>query len=305
MTQIGIVVGNGLTIDFCRHSRVSLDPSNPFAWDFKVPDDNGVHWSRAFPTLHAVIATNAAHSFSRFEELLRRTKDENPSALLDAEARQFLVFAYSVLQEECDRYGVSGWRWTDWLLRHRDSLCLGASFNYDLLLENALQEVGISPHRFGVEGESPQGLVLKPHGSIDFTTDPRSISLPPQVYPMRIVSTLNHTALVSIGRQALRTPRQEAIIVLPAEYSPYLRHQFVQPSYARWCRQAESLTHCVFVGLSDWECDRHEIDTMLAALSPHAIVVVANPNPARSFLERVTASGRACHLWPDGPKRLP
>jgi len=264
-----------------------------------------MHWSEAFPVLHSAIAQGGkVHSFAAFEHVLRRLSSEGRSPLLDAEARQFLVFAYSFLQEQVAPATISSWRWTLWLAHHRYLLRQTVSFNYDLLLEHALESVGIQPFRYGIQAESQTPFTLKPHGSIDFATDPRAIFMPTQEYPMRNVATRNDAPAIALPRSQLRAPRQEAMVVLPAEDSPYLEHQWVRPAYSAWCDQARMLTHCVFAGLSDWECDRPEIDRLLGALAPQTTIAVANPTPPPSFRERVEASGRTYEEWPDGPRRL-
>jgi hypothetical protein len=307
MNNIALVTGNGLTLDFRVAKGISLDPSDPFGWSFRVPDDTGQPWQDAFPILaNAISGNSGAHSFDVFESLLRMAKTAAPSdaARLDAEARQFIVFAYSVLQELFDRATLTDWSWASWIRAHAHMTTFAVSFNYDLLLESALALGGRPITRFGVDGYAASSLLLKPHGSIDFACDPRAIFMPPSTYPLTAFATLNNTPLVSVPRSSLRSPRQEGFVVLPAEYSPYLNYQWVTPGYAALRTRAAAVTHCVFVGLSDWHCDRPELDTILGSLSPKATVVVANPNPPISFLSRVGCSGRTLKVWRNGPESL-
>jgi hypothetical protein len=308
VTRLALIVGNGATIDFCQSAGIALDPSNPFEWAFRVPGENGISWQDAFPRLSAVLRTGTiVRSFDAFAMVLARLRADRRvgrEVELDAEARQFLVFAYSVLQERANAAGMREWTWASWITEHRSEMKAVTSFNYDLLLENALLVAGVRPRRPGVLGEEAGLFFLKPHGSIDFASDPRAIVMPTSTYPLRNFATLNDTGLVALPTPALRGPRQEGFVVLPAEYSPYLNFQWVAPGYRAWQEGAHTLTHCIFLGLSDWECDRSEIDFLLDSLAPTTAVVIANPDPPASFLARVKASGRPSIEWRHGPDTL-
>lgn len=309
MIHLAIVTGNGLTIDYCNATRIGRNPSNPFSWLFNVPDDTGILWQEAFPTLHRALAeAGEVHTFAAFEALLRVTSDvqggNDSQVVLDAESRQFLAFAYSVLQHDVDAIGLDGWQWMSWIGRHASHIRGGISFNYDLLLESAFRRAGIRPSRLGVRAEEGGMFFLKPHGSIDFECDPRAISMPPSRYPLENWATLNNTPVIALEQSRLCRPRQEAFIVLPTEYSPYLNFQWVAPGYDVWRRTAHVLTHCVFVGISDWICDQAELDEIIAGLGAGTTVIVANPKPPQSFIDRVSSTGRHCIPWKSGPQDL-
>ena len=311
MPTIGIVVGNGLAIDYCQtHSDSHLlpDPSDPFQWEFGVPDDSALNWQQAFPLLRQTIdgIGFGVNSFEAFASLLAEVQLRNPndSVRLDAEARQFLVFAYSAFQQEIDRIGVAEWRWRRWIGEHASDIAGAVSFNYDRLFESAANSVGLHLPSFAVRSGSQGCFFLKPHGSIDFECDPCAISMPPSRYPLVNWATLNDVPLIALAPNALRQPRQEAFVVLPTETSPYLGYQWVAPGYERWRGIAGNLTHCILIGLSYWRCDREEIDFLIDALAPGSTVIIANPQPPDELVARILASGRHCIEWRNGPQNF-
>ena len=195
--------------------------------------------------------------------------------------------------------------WTAWLRRHRTFLRAVVSFNYDLLLEDLLRHAEMTP-------VYPPGILdplsmektwehscflLKPHGSIEFATRPQDISMPIQPYPQNNLVELNNTRLIRIPRNKLGHPRLAAYIVLPNEYSPYLRFQWVSPGYETFRRIANSTTHCVFLGLSYGKPDREELNFILDALPTTTTIVEANPRPADDFRSRVVSSKRHYVHW--------
>lgn len=63
-----------------------------------MPGPGGLNWSDAFPVFYQeASAGTGLHSFAAFEAMLRRqhAPDDSAWVRLDAEARQFVVFAYS------------------------------------------------------------------------------------------------------------------------------------------------------------------------------------------------------------------
>lgn len=319
---IALIVGNGLTIDLLGRSGSALDSRSPFSLQFDVPFGSGESWQDAFPSL--VDRRNEVRGsqpgitdFDVFNALLTSPH----SLMLETRMREFLLFAYSSLQAEMDVLNKDATPWADWLRRHRSFLHAAVSFNYDLLLEDLLQRTGIitRSHKLQASGLtynvdldlwyaglirghlSPLPLLLKPHGSIDYAPTPSFISMPPTTYPSPNVITMNDVPLIRIPRTQLGNPHTEAYIVLPTEYSPYENFQWVRYGYTEFLRRANSITHCVFLGLSYWESDREELDFLLDALPQTTEIIEANPKPCPLFRKRVESSARHYVQWKDTP----
>jgi len=306
---IGLVFGNGIAIDFVQ-SQGSGDcpnPSYPFSWEFSVPSDDGLPWREAFPELaHVLNSLQLKQSHFPYTRILSELNEECRSfearMQLEAEVRQFVVFAYSVFQQKLDRSMAVDWSWSKWIRQHAPYIAGVVSFNYDLIVETVLQDAGIHLRRPGIRTDGPGAFFMKPHGSIDFGCDPRiKLSI---AYPLNNYLTRNDMGLVLLERGSLRVPRQEAFIVLPTETSPYVDYQWVAPGYNSWQRNAHILTHCIFAGLSYSDCDRRELDFLLEGLSPAATVIIANPSPPDDFRKKIIDSKRAYIEWRSGPLPL-
>ena len=318
--SIALIVGNGLTIDLLRRSNAdsSLDSRRPLSLQFDVPFGSGVPWRTGFPRLARKVDEvrkakfGITGDFDVFNALLKGSPQRQGSSErrkldseLDAELRQFLAFAYSDLQIKMDLLDKRATPWANWLCRYRLFLRAVVSFNYDLLLEDLLRRAGIGVAPFGVNDVKTTPLLVKPHGSIDFDGDPRDIhiSMPP-TYPMNVFQTLNDTGLVRISRNALGAPRREAYIVTPTEYSPYLPFRWVGEGYQEFAQTTGTVTHCVFLGLSYWECDRTELNFLLDQLPRTTQIIEANPSPCPLFRKRVESTGKCYVQWPDKPRPL-
>jgi hypothetical protein len=136
-----------------------------------------------------------------------------------------------------------------------DDVKAAISFNYGLIIETALEAGGF------------QGVVTKPHGSIDFAPISSVIAMTAS-YPMQNFIELNNMPIQRLGRSDLVQPRVEADIVLPTESSPYLGYQWVAPQYAH-LRQVVSphIERCIVAGISYWLCDQREIDFIFDSLT--------------------------------------
>ncbi|MFM9846003.1 MAG: hypothetical protein ACKVP3_02445, partial [Hyphomicrobiaceae bacterium] len=78
-------------------------------------------------------------------------------------------------------------------------------------------------------------------------------------------------------------------IVLPLEYSAIAGFQYIRGGYNYLREHGATFDHCVVAGLSYWECDRPEIDTILGALRPETIVTVCDPYPNQAMSDVLKA----------------
>lgn len=304
--SIALVVGNGLTKDLLgKFSELGIDSSRPLSWDFNVPFGSTIPWREAFPELakQMEISPVPPNEYNLFKALLL---ENNNNSELETRVREFLRFAYSDLQMQMDPLDKSATAWTSWLRDHARYLDVLISFNYDLLLEDLLGAAGVKVLPYDFESESGI-LFLKPHGSIDFTQN--LIDLKVNGVDTKHAPTVfvggNDAPLVHIARPHLGEHPLEAYIVLAGEDSPYLHLQWVEEGSRRFVQRAKSITHCIFLGLSYWECDRKELDSILESLSSLAIVIEANPHPNEDFQRKVISLKLRYEHWQNGPQVLP
>lgn len=256
------------------------------------------------PRLGSAVARIRVHSpglpdFDIFRLLLEETVgDSLEHAMLKCEIQHFLAGAYSQFQSVVDRIDLTPWRWSQWISAAIGDISCIVSFNYDLILERTLEHAGTTYRRLGVASERTGLCVIKPHGSIDFEIHGIKV---PVGYPLKNAVLHNDAPLRALSANELLSPRTEVDIVVPTEYSPFLQFQWVAPAYTWFASRAKELTHCFFVGLSYWECDRPELDFLLDALSPDACVVIANPDPPQAFCDAVARKFARYDVWKHGP----
>jgi len=209
MHRIGLIVGNGLPIDlrgFLSPSLEVWDPQHPLDWQLWTPGKRDTHLLKSLPGFAKAIEEikqmeGGFSDFDIFDRILQRlTRTPDPDferALLEAEVRHFLAIAYSHFQLQVDSLDIEGWPWLTWIRGSKAELVGVVSFNYDLIIERALEDAGLRFHRFGVRLEDTGIPILKPHGSIDF--DVEEIRMPVK-YPLQNVALRNDFPLRRLDR---------------------------------------------------------------------------------------------------------
>ena len=296
---IALIAGNGLTIDLAREHDL-WHPSEPLDFEFDMP--GGLPWREALPEMAAMIPCDAQDSFAALQALPLQGNYR-----LDAEVRHFLALAYSHFDHQVQLEMLQRWRWRRWLRQHHRNLHSIVSFNYETSIERALQSVvGRTIWNACVRNSPTSGypLLFKPHGSVDIVMAPGYIGGWEPAYPLNNICALNNTPIVQCSRADTLQARIEAFTVLPGEMSPYRDFQWVAPLYNYWQTLAASVTHCVVAGISYWECDRPELNSLLSALPKRANVIIANPEPSEDLLAFVNGTGCRYSVWENGPQRI-
>jgi hypothetical protein len=329
--RIALVVGNGLTRSFARHSNVSLNPSFPLRWNLLTPGRSS-RLIDDLPGLKAYIErVDPERKRDDFDLIIpfieklspapipTKLPDDELAAFLDL--CHYLTVAYSWLQLDFDRHALSEWTWTRWLFEHRKELVALLSWNYDLVAERLLEEaslpfvyagIGVGPTKGrGRHGRRPPVIVSKPHGSCNFAADETvSISTADSdggPYEALTYPRLMHVAgydgpMQVLPRNRLYSIRQVADIVLPGEWNRFHRYlNWVNRTLSAFVRGAADATDLVVIGFRMAECDRPEFELALSWMRSLERIVIADPDPNPRLLE--TLAGRAPELlvWPDGP----
>lgn len=317
------MIGNGLTLDLVRHGDASLlsewHPSRPLAWDVRVHDGREVRscLPRFFAEVDAVregdcgmddfavidagveLAQQSAAGADLSSEVGFRARID--AGLLETEALHFLALAYSALDAELrGRCALDGWLWLDYVEHLGEDLVAVISFNYDMLIERALDQAGATYFHCGLE--PPTGLPLgKPHGSIDYRMRPDTIHIEGELgYPIDTAALLNDVPMQRLEPADLAKPRLSVEAVPPLRASQIRHFQWVRSIFDGFAHQGPKIERCVFAGLSCSRVDRPELCDLLKALGPDVELVVANPDPEPVLvLERL--AGRPVSRWANGP----
>ncbi len=299
--KIGLIVGNGLTIDLCCYTGLELDPCRPFNWFVECSEYENTNLLDALPNAKAFIEDTRQKNpgisdFDILGELTRllpkcwRDWQEN-LRWVHCELRHYMAIAYSNLQLRLDNLDKANWAWVKWFYLRSADILGAVSFNYDLTLERALANAGIPYHRVGVTSECRRGIpIVKPHGSIDFEVGPGTIYMPPNIR-LKNITLLNDCPIVSLLPKEWLIPRIEADIVLPSEPSPQVRLSWVQKSRQDFALVAPKLERCVIIGSSYWRCDRDEINWFIDQLQRNCVIEVVNPKPPKELLDYLYRRG--------------
>lgn len=281
-----LLIGNGLTIDlwkiFLKESSTK-NPAKPLDWDIPWGCKQFIDVLPHFKKRVLEIKEDCP-KISDFDLFNKISSSTNQDKKVSTEARHYLAIAYSQFQQWIDSLDIKKWEWLKRIDGLRNEIKTIVSFNYELLVEAILGKLGILFRRFGISEEENGIPILKPHGSIDFSLDQKSINVRP-VYPLNTFADLNNSPIRALPKTELLQPRVEADIVLPQEYSPYLKYQWVKPGYEHLKTIAEDITCCEIIGLSYEIQDRVEINFILDSLNINTKIIISNPNPPKELIE--------------------
>ncbi|MFJ7512574.1 hypothetical protein ACIQW7_24460 [Peribacillus simplex] len=282
--KFALLVGNGFTLDFVR--QYGLDSSFPLK-NFYSMDINYSDFIDYLPTIKDELLGQDLNDFGCISKYASKYK---VGSFEESQLRRFLAMSYSLFQLKVNQYDMSDWKWVKWLRQNKNELACAISFNYDVLLENALNSAELSYSRVGTNESSRKVHVLKPHGSIDF--DVTQIAIEPPTSRWGVTTTLNNVPNVEvIQKSEWNLPRVEADIIPPSMENYQLHLQWVDSMYRCYESISNQLNALVIVGSSYWDVDRKEIDFFLEKLPNTAKVYIMNPTPSEPLIEKIESLG--------------
>lgn len=292
--KIALIIGNGFSMSYSYYANLGeqWDTQKPLSWKIPCPTTQQPFLS-SLPRLTKVIE-EASEELSDFE-IFKKTLSY-PDFTTTLEARHYLTIAFSnyALLQASSLDGHSDWSWYRWLKEHKSNIIGALSLNYDLLLENILKKEGVEFFSFQ-ENHHGYGIPLvKPHGSVDFDISSQAISYTP-TYPLRNFVDLNNTPITRLESKDLLFPRRQALCIVPNEANKYADYQWVKPANEVLKNTLKECTHCLFIGISYFECDRPEIDSIIDSLPDSTQVIIANPSPPIEMVNKVVK--RPLLLW--------
>jgi hypothetical protein len=305
--KISIIVGNGLSMSFGHFSGLAKhwNSQEPISWPIKCPSQNQ-------DFLDSLSRLKAIHEkyindpdFNVFAKTLDSTICDQlglDSFKTPLEARHFLTIAFShYSNEQINKLSeCKDWTWYKWIKLHKSNISCAFSLNYDLLLESIFDDLGKQYHSLQTNHHGYGIPLVKPHGSVDFEIHPDSISYKP-TYPLTNFVDLNDTPIIRLASNELIYPRSQPLCIVPNESNKYAKYQWVAPANQWFNEEISKCTHCVFIGISYFECDRPELNAILNEIPDEAQIIVANPKPPSEFMEKLR--GRPVMVWDsyDGP----
>ena len=305
--RIALIVGNGLSMSFGHYSGLAgeWNSQEPLSWPIQCPSQQ----HDFLKSLHRLKSLHEKYIGTPDFDVFAKALDGSlcKSHGLDQfktllEARHFLTIAFSHYSiEQIDKLDVSkDWSWYRWIKFHRDNIACAFSLNYDILLESIFDDLRLQYYSLEVNHHGFGVPLVKPHGSVDFEIHPNSISYNP-TYPLTNFVDLNNTPIIRLESDKLIYPRYQSLCIVPNESNKYSKYQWVEPANQWFSEEVAKCTHCIFIGISYFECDRPELDAILSSIPVEAEIVVANPKPPHEFMEKLEK--RPVMVWDsfDGP----
>lgn len=298
--KTALVVGNGFTLSLRGHvgSRLEAwDPSDPFGW----VDASGVRALDRFPALSAAIEQTDPNR-SAFERIAQVAAWASVAPnRVATELRHFLALAYSIFDAHVGQIPTGLWLlwpWCRYLAGIRIGLEFIVSFNYDRVIERALDAAGIPFRRVGISTERAGVPILKPHGSIDFDAAITGLTA---AWPIKTVGNLVDTPLVRLEQGDRLGPRVHAELVPPEEASKIASFQWVKPGFDLFRARAKTLEQCIIIGHRHAPVDQPEVLWLLGCLKPGTRLVVANTECSPDLREFARERGLTLAWWQPGP----
>jgi len=299
--RIALIVGNGLSMSFGHYSGLvrEWNSQEPLSWPIQCPSQK----HNFLDSLHRLKSLHEKHIADPDFDVFAKTLD---SALCESygldtrkttlEARHFLTIAFSYYSnEQIAKLGANkDWSWYRWIKFHSDNVVCAFSLNYDLLLESIFDDLSLQYYSLQVNHHGFGIPLVKPHGSVDFEIHPNCISYNP-TYPLTNFVDLNNTPIIRLESDKLICPRSQPLCIVPNESNKYSKYQWVEPANQWFSEEIAKCTHCIFIGISYFECDRPELDAILSSIPVEAEIVVANPHPPLELMEKL--QGRPVMVW--------
>jgi hypothetical protein len=289
-----LIIGDGLTKDFVGKS---LNTSNPF--DAFKCEAIGEYYTFFFKyikdihdELHFLMWKRELES--DFDAINFFSEINRGDIRKECQLRRYLALTYSSLQRELDKRSKSAWRWSKWLETFQDQISFIASFNYDLLMETTLKDLGIPHYRTGTNEKEAGVPLLKPHGSIDFDIEQpqyenlmQQASLAPAIWGNYFSLNQVNGIVQVIPSTHWLLPRVEADIIPPSQAN-YQRHlEWVNKGFDKYNDLSDEITDVIIIGHSYSECDRDEIDYFLERLKNGTKVHVVNPQLLKDLKTKI------------------
>ena len=207
-----------------------------------------------------------------------------------AEIEHYIVMSFSKYQEIIDKSFISkfsDWNWVDFINRHRNEIKVIVSLNYDLVIESILDFLNIKYFHYSIQIDNGGIAIIKPHGSINYIQNDNLTHI---TYPLNNVFSRNISPKIyCLKKEYLLEPRLEVNIVPPTQYTELLNFPWVNSGY-KYIRDIGSTINKIIIGgVSYWECDKPEIDTILECINSNAQIININPN-INSALEKTIES---------------
>ncbi len=279
-----MLIGNGFTIDFVKPNGLnSSKPLNCFDNEYITYDD----FIDYLPEVKAKLITNQRED--HFQAIKEFRENNRSSIKAESQLKIFLAMMYAKLQMQMNQIDIIDWKWFKWFKKNYFDLTFAVSFNYDLLFERILKEVGLKSYRTGTSEQRSRIPIFKPHGSFDFDVG-GLLNVRGSRWGYTVKN--NDVRYLDIAPTEKWTEaRFDPYLVPPLGINDHMNFQWYQEGLSIIKKKAKEISHFVIIGCSYCEVDRLEIDTILKSLKKGTKVILCNPHPIDELVERIQELG--------------
>ncbi|MDG5786717.1 SIR2 family protein [Evansella sp. AB-P1] len=286
MNKFCLFIGNGFTIDFAE--QLGLNPSEPLS-HFHNHQISYNHFLHYIPEIKNELFLLEKQIPNDYEAIETYMKSGAYNVDKDSQLRRFLSFAYASFQIEVEQSNlICDWKWTKWFKENSEHFAFAISFNYDLVLEKALECAGISYYRTG-STEKKQGIpIMKPHGSIDFDvkSDGKTIEIHIEENVRKDKGNVQ-----TIPKNNWFIPRFEADIIPPKKDNNQRSLRWVKNGIHTFLDRVSEINTFIIIGHSYGKADQNEVDQYLENLHPHTKLYLIDPKPNEKLVNKINSLG--------------
>jgi hypothetical protein len=320
MKKVGMILGNGLTIDLmnCINRDLDIDPTDLFKYGDRVKwpanGQPGFLSPRHCPNLWSLGArpgSNRNDSYKVIEDLitvmnlyatLPSETVKKKSQQTDSAVSRLYIYAYqelvSYLRElfiyydskiSTEDISSADWGWKNYLTKLDKDESIESveiiTYNYDLFLERVLDHLNIKFSIPGIKENTGKFRIYKPHGSIGFLYKG---FLDKDNYNIQSSFSLQNGEISNIeNRYHDLSVFMPVIPLIPPSGEA---HRFSQ-NWAQSIREHankrfkefQAGDEVVICGLSYWHVDRAELDEIIRNLNCEILVRMINPGNVDGF----------------------
>lgn len=317
--DIALIIGNGFSIGFNKFHKMSKydDTQNPTKWPVMEKGSKNLLID-ALPRMKQFFSQwPELDDFDIFKKAVGIYDSTKPGTLyfdrvkgvekdevlltedflkdiIPLECRHFLCLAFSAYSLDTKIKMQKAWPWYAWLRAHRSRISTICSYNYDLIIEQALQRMGRS--YFNESGVFKFGAIplYKPHGSCQYESI--GISMP-VAYPLNSYINDFDSQIKELREDQYLMPRIVPFCVIPNQLNIYSHFGAMTIQEKIFNKKLNSVKYCVIIGHSYSDADKPEIDIALSQLPNGATVIIANPHPPEDLIQKVLSMNLEVACW--------
>lgn len=291
-----MIFGNGINYSLKNYIGWNIHTGEFLKWDFvkyKI-DENFPYLKRELDNVNNIeddfkkienILINAYKNIKIIQESSEVSQDKKKRFFhfnrVIQDVEHYIVMAFCNYQKSVEdiRNSLREWEWVKYFQKNRDSIKVIVSLNYDLVIETILDDLNIKYYQVGVEENNGGIAIFKPHGSINYIEQGIVVEGKSSLtYPLSNCIRRNDTNIKIIPDNDLLMPREEVDIVSPTQYSDIREFDWVKYGYKYLEEIKGDIDTVVISGVSYWECDREEINEMIANINPESTIININPD---------------------------